>query len=163
MLRGFCLITACLLLLGRAPQVQALDKGAPLPDVTLQTLDGQKLSSASLKGKVVVIDFWATWCGPCKEELPVLQQLYSKYKSQGLVVVGVSVDNDKGGLGAFLRKHGVTFPNAHDQNHELAKRFAPKKMPSSFVVDRKGVVQAVHAGFTKGDAAFLEQQIKGLL
>jgi cytochrome c biogenesis protein CcmG, thiol:disulfide interchange protein DsbE len=141
----------------------ALDAGAKMPEIGLTDLSGKTVNVASLAGKVVVIDFWATWCAPCKEELPVLQKLYKKYAAQGLVVVGVSVDKDAANIPSFLKKLGVTFPVVHDANHQVSGRYQPPRMPSSYIVDRKGIVRYVHGGFRADDAAVFEKQIKELL
>jgi cytochrome c biogenesis protein CcmG/thiol:disulfide interchange protein DsbE len=146
-----------------AASAQALDAGAKMPEIGLSDLSGKPVSLASLAGKVVVIDFWATWCAPCKEELPVLQKLHKKYGSQGLVIVGVSVDKDAANLPDFLKKLVVTFPIVHDANHAVTGRYAPPRMPSSYIVDRKGIVKYVHGGFRADDAAVFEKQIQGLL
>jgi len=156
-------IRLCLAVLLFATPVSALDVGSRMPEIGLQTLDGSSVTAASLKGKVVLVDFWATWCGPCKAEMPVLQQLHARYQKQGLVVVGISVDREKAALAPYLKNLGVSFPVAHDPQHQVAERFEPQKMPSSFIVDRQGVVRFIHAGFHPGDAATFEKEIKGLL
>lgn len=141
----------------------ALDAGSKMPEIGLNDLAGTPVTVASLAGKVVIVDFWATWCAPCKEELPVLQKLYKKYGSKGLVVVGVSVDKDASGIKGFLSKLGVTFPIVHDANHQVSGRYKPPRMPSSYIVDRKGIVRFVHGGFRADDAAIFEKEIVGLL
>jgi peroxiredoxin len=146
-----------------AAGVHALDAGAKMPEIGLNDLSGKPVNLASLAGKVVVVDFWATWCAPCKEELPVLQKLYKKYGAQGLVIIGVSVDKDAANLGGFLKKLAVTFPVVHDANHGVSGRYAPPRMPSSYIVDRKGIVRYVHGGFRADDAAVFEKQIQELL
>ena len=141
----------------------ALDAGAKMPEIGLKDLSGKTVNLASLAGKVVVIDFWATWCAPCKEELPVLQKLYKKYASQGLVVVGVSVDKDAANIPSFAKKLALTFPVVHDAGHQVSGRYQPPRMPSSYIIDRKGIVRYVHGGFRADDAAVFEKQIQGLL
>jgi cytochrome c biogenesis protein CcmG/thiol:disulfide interchange protein DsbE len=146
-----------------AASAHALDAGAKMPEIGLTDLSGKPVSLASLAGKVVVVDFWATWCAPCKEELPVLQKLYKKYSAQGLVIVGVSVDKDAANLPDFLKKLAVTFPIVHDANHTVTSKYSPPRMPSSYIVDRKGTVKYVHGGFRADDAAVFEKQIQELL
>ena len=146
-----------------AGTASALDKGARMPEIGVKDLTGKPVSLASLKGKVVIVDFWATWCAPCKEEMPVLQKLYTKYKAKGLVVVGVSVDEEAGNVAPFIKKMKVTFPIVHDAGHEVADRFKPPKMPSSYVVDRNGIVRHVHEGFHAKDAAALDAEVQALL
>ena len=145
------------------PGVRALDAGAKMPEIGLNDLDGKPVNLASLAGKVVVLDFWATWCAPCKEELPVLQKLYQKYAAKGLVVVGVSVDKDAANIQSFLKKLSVSFPAVHDANHAVSGRYQPPRMPSSYIVDRKGIVRYVHGGYRASDAAEIEKQIVELL
>jgi peroxiredoxin len=134
-----------------------------MPEIGLKDLSGNTVNLASLAGKVVVIDFWATWCAPCKEELPVLQKLYKKYSAQGLVVVGVSVDKDASNIQSFMKKLAVSFPVVHDADHQVSGRYQPPRMPSSYIVDRKGIVRYVHGGFRADDAVVFEKQIQGLL
>jgi cytochrome c biogenesis protein CcmG, thiol:disulfide interchange protein DsbE len=138
----------------------ALDKGTRMPELSGKDLTGKPVNVA---GKVVIVDFWATWCAPCKEEMPVLERLYQKYKARGLVVVGVSVDEEAGNVGPFIKKMKVSFPIVHDAGHKLADRFKPPKMPSSYVIDRKGIVRHIHEGYHAKDAAALEAEVAALL
>jgi len=154
---------ALVLLLAVAGSVSALDAGAKAPEIGLKDQHGKQISMAGLKGKVVIVDFFASWCAPCRDEMPVLQHLYKKYGKDGLVVVGVSVDKERQNAIDFAKKLGVTFPIVHDGEHGVAKRYEPKKMPSSFIIDRSGKVSKVHAGFHKKDAAEIEKKVKSLL
>jgi cytochrome c biogenesis protein CcmG, thiol:disulfide interchange protein DsbE len=141
----------------------ALDAGARLPEIGLKDMRGAPVDVASLKGKVVIVDFLASWCAPCKVELPVLERLYKKYKDRGLVVVGVSVDEDLGNLKALLKDIPVSFSVVHDADHKVAGRYKPPRMPSSYVADRNGVVRHVHGGFREGDEKKLEAEVVALL
>jgi peroxiredoxin len=149
--------------LALAPRAEALDAGAKAPDLSLKDLSGKTVSLSSLAGKVVILDFWATWCAPCREEMPELQKFYKKYNAQGLEVVGISVDKAPDGIKAFIDKLKVTFPIAHDEGHKVADKYSPPRMPSSYIIDRKGVVRYVHGGYRAGDAAEFEKEIKELL
>lgn len=157
------LLLAGLLSLSLALPALALDSGQRLPEIGLTDLAGRKVDVASLQGKVVIVDFLASWCAPCKQELPVLEKLYKKYQGQGLVVVGVSVDEELANLQGLLKQIKVTFPVVHDAGKAVAGRYKPPRMPSSYVVDRKGIVRHVHAGFRSEDAAKLEAEVKALL
>jgi peroxiredoxin len=146
-----------------APHAGALDAGAKMPEIGLTDLAGKPVSLASLAGKVVIIDFWATWCAPCREELPQLEKFHQKYGPKGLAVLGVSVDKEPEGIKGFLDKLKVSFPVVHDAGHQLSGKYSPPRMPSSYIVDRKGIVRYVHGGYRAGDAAEFEKQIQELL
>ena len=146
-----------------AGTASALDKGARSPELGAKDLTGKPVTLSTLAGKVVIVDFWATWCAPCKEEMPVLERLYQKYRGRGLVIVGVSVDEEGGNVAPFIKKMKVSFPIVHDQGHKIADRFKPPKMPSSYVIDRKGIVRYIHEGFHAKDAAALDAEINALL
>lgn len=161
-LTAFVILTALALAWGTA-SVSALDVGTRLPEIGLKDLRGQRVDLASLKGKVVIVDFLASWCAPCKQEMPVLDRLYKKYKDRGLVVVGVSVDQELDNLKGLLKQVPVSFSVVHDADHQVAGRYKPPRMPSSYVVDRKGVVRHVHAGFRDGDDKKLEAEVVALL
>lgn len=161
--RALAVLTTLGLLVGAATSVAALSKGRRAPEIGLRDLDGNPVKMADLRGKVVVVDFWATWCGPCKEEMPVLDRLYGKYRKKGLVVVGVSQDRDEDKVREFLRRRPVSFPIVHDVRHAVAKRYQPGKMPSSYVIDRSGVVRYVHEGYSARDAARFDREIRKLL
>jgi len=151
-----------LLCVGVAP-VRALSVGSAMPEIGLRDRAGQPVNAASLLHKVVIVDFWATWCEPCRQELPQLQKLHQKYAAQGLAIVGVSVDEKVDGLDEFLGKFGISFAVVHDPEHKVTSRFAPPRMPSSYVIDRSGIVRYVHAGFRISDVPELEKQVRELL
>lgn len=157
---GYCLMFG---LIVHASTAAALAPGAKMPEIGLQALSGKGVDVAALTGKVVIVDFWATWCAPCRESMPELEKLYKKYADRGLTVVGVSVDKEAGVIKPFLEKLQVTFPIVHDGAHSLADKFAPARMPSSYVIDRKGVVRYVHGGYHPGDVAALEKELQELL
>ena len=143
-----------------SPNIQG---GGAAPDFRLADLSGKQVGLSDYKGKVVVVDFWASWCGPCREELPVLERLNKTYAEQGLVVLGVNIDNQASAAKDFLKKLPVTFTVVHDSEKQVAKQFAPPTMPSSYIIDRSGKVRHVHAGYKASDAAKIEAEIKALL
>lgn len=142
---------------------QALKPGDAAPELSLATLDGKPISLAALRGKVVLIDFWASWCAPCKEEMPFLEGLYKRMRSRGLVVMGVSVDSERDNAKDFIAKMKVSFPIVHDGKHAIADRFKPPRMPTSYLLDRQGKVRFVYEGYRKDDAREIEQAIEKLL
>jgi len=138
--------------------------GAAAPPFATDSLNGQgKISIKGMEGKVVIVDFWATWCEPCKKSFPKLQELNVKYKASGLEIVAISEDDEKTGIQDFGSNYGAKFPIGWDDKKEIAGKWQPKSMPSSFVVDRKGVVRFAHLGYHDGDEVELEKQIKTLL
>jgi thiol-disulfide isomerase/thioredoxin len=123
----------------------ALKVGDTLPDLAGFKLEGTLPDS--LKGKVVILDFWASWCGPCAESFPVMDELQKKYKDQGLVIVAVSVDEKADKMATFLKKNPVTFTIVRDAEHKLVATVEPETMPTSFIIDRAGKVHFLHNGF----------------
>ncbi len=141
----------------------AVGEGAVAPEIALKDRSGKLVRIADLKGHVVVVDFWASWCAPCREELPVLDALYRKYRDRGLIVIGVGQDKEAGNVAKFLRASPLTFPVVHDPEGKVADRYAPPKMPSSYVLDKQGLIRYVHAGFRSSDRAALERELHSLL
>jgi len=156
-------LTFCVLFSSFASNASALDAGAKMPGLALKDLAGRAIDPSALAGKVVIVDFWASWCAPCKQELPALEKLYKKYKDKGLVVIGVSVDNELDKARELAKSLKLSFPNAHDAEKSAAEKFDPPRMPSSYVIDQKGIVRYVHAGFRAGDEADIEREIRALL
>lgn len=141
----------------------AVDKGQTAPEIALKDLGGNTVKLSSLKGKVVLVDFWASWCAPCRESMPFLEKLSKSYRDKGLVVLGVNIDNDAAAARKFLKELPVSFSVVNDTEKSVAKAYAPPTMPSSYLIDRQGKVHVVHAGFRRSDAAKLEAEIKSLL
>ena len=117
----------------------------------------------ALAGKVVFIDFWASWCEPCKKELPALQKLQDSLGSSGAVVIAISLDEDPAEARIFASRRKLTLPLLSDTKGAVADKYKLGKMPTSVVVDRSGVVRFVNAGFEPGDEKVLENQIRKLL
>ncbi len=146
-----------------ARTVAAANPGAPAPAFTLAARDGGKVSLADLKGQVVMINFWATWCGPCRQEMPLLAQLHDKYAPLGFTLLGVNVEPDSAAAVAWLKGLPVTFPILFDTDSAVAGRFGVDGMPSSVLVDRSGQVRYVHRGYKPGDEARYADMIRSLV
>jgi cytochrome c biogenesis protein CcmG/thiol:disulfide interchange protein DsbE len=144
--------------------VAALETGARAPALSGRALSGgQTVNLSQHRGSVVVVDFWASWCEPCADAMPALERIYQRYQGRGLVVIGVSEDRQQSNARTFLGRAGVSFPTIFDGDHAVANRYRPSTMPSTFIIDRQGIVRHVHTGFRAGDAATLERQIRDLL
>jgi thiol-disulfide isomerase/thioredoxin len=143
----------------------ALEVNAPAPDLALQRLDqpAQPLALASLKGSVVYVDFWASWCVPCRMSMPALDAMYRRNRGRGFAVVGVNKDVSSADAQRFLQRVSVSFPLVQDAQDAAAKAFDVKAMPSGYLLDRKGIVRNVHRGFTVETAAALQREIETLL
>ena len=124
---------------------------------------GAAVTLAELRGQVVYVDFWASWCVPCRLSMPTLDDLYRRNKSRGFAVVGVNKDATAADARRFLVKVPVSFPLVQDGADAAARGFDVKAMPSGYLVDRKGVVRHVHRGFTVQTRAELEREIDTLL
>ena len=134
----------------------------PAAEFTLALNSGNEMSLSDLRGKVVLVDFWASWCGPCRISLPVMDQLFNEFNEQGFTVVAVNLDKNISEAKAFLKDHPVSYPLIRDDG-SLPKRFGVQGMPTAFLVDHTGTVRAVHEGFRKGDEKKLRAQIVRLL
>ena len=147
-----------------ASRALALEPGAAVPAVATKLLgDGQPVSLQAYRGKVLYVDFWASWCVPCRLSMPTLDALHRKHAARGFIVVGVNKDLSLGDAQRFLKRVPVGFPLVQDGQDALARAFDVKAMPSGYLVDRRGVVRHVHRGFTAETAALLEREIEALL
>ena len=115
--------------------------GRPAPDFTLTTWDGKSIQLSALKGKVVVLNFWASWCGPCNEEEPILEHTWQQYQADGVMVIGVDYQDQQGAAQQFLQQHSITYPTAPDASGAVSQAYGVDNIPVTIFIDRSGVVQ----------------------
>lgn len=135
----------------------------PAPDIELKLINGSAFRPSNAKGKVLVLDFWATWCAPCKASFPKVDAIYKKHAARGLEVVAINEDEDQKKVPAFLDEVKPSFTIAFDNNGKGAEAFGVETMPSSFIIDRRGVVRYAHSGYHPDDAAVIEAEVEELL
>ena len=140
--RLFCLVALLLAFVTGTPA--AIKVGSTLPALDSFGLEGRM---PALAGKVLVLDFWASWCAPCKASFPALQRLHEEYRGRGVEVIAVNVDTKREAADRFLAEHPVTFTVLHDPLQALVETVAPAAMPTSLVIDRKGRVFSLHTGY----------------
>jgi thiol-disulfide isomerase/thioredoxin len=141
----------------------AVAPAGPAPAFQLTSMAGKPISLDSLKGQVVMINFWASWCGPCREEMPILEKLYSKYKPMGFTMIGVNVEPDSKLAAEWLKATPVTFPILFDTKSEVSKLYQVSSMPSTVIVDRKGNLRWMHRGYKAGAENEYLDQIRALV
>jgi len=133
------------------------------PDFTLRTTEGGNMRLQEQRGRVVMVNFWATWCGPCKIEMPHLNRLYEKYRSSGFVLMGVNVDEDPRNAVNTAAKLGVTFPVLLDADKRVSRLYDLSTMPTTLIIDRDGRVRHLHRGYRDGYEQTYDQQIREML
>jgi thiol-disulfide isomerase/thioredoxin len=138
-----------------------LGSAAPALEVVKASGKG-RITLQEYAGKVVVVDFWATWCEPCRQSFPAYQKLSEDFGGK-LVVIGVSVDESGADIAGFASATGAKFPIGWDDQQTAARSYHPPKMPTSFVVDRSGIIRFIHAGFSAGDEAELRDEVQSLM
>ncbi len=156
------LIMLLLLLLGTGPG-SAREVSGAAPDFTLKSRSGENLKLSEFRGEVVMINFWASWCGPCRQEMPLLDELYQRYHPMGFTILGVNVDQDREAALRLLKEIPVNFPILFDEDNKVSERYELMAMPSTVMVDRDGNMRFVHLGYLPGYEQEYEAQIKALL
>jgi peroxiredoxin len=137
--------------------------GQAAPDFALKSSTGENLRLSEYRGDVVMINFWATWCGPCRQEMPLLDELYTRYQRVGFNLLGVNIDDDSGRAMTMIRELGVTFPVLFDERKEVSKMYDVGAMPVTVIIDRAGQVRYVHHGYKPGYENMYLDQVRSLL
>ncbi len=141
----------------------AVQMSAAAPDFTLRSVGGANLRLQEQRGQVVLVNFWATWCGPCRQEMPHLNTLYSKYRSSGFVLLGVNIDDDPRAAADLATKLGVRFPVLLDTDKKVSRVYDMSAMPATLLIDRDGRVRHIHRGYRDGVEKTYEEQVRSLL
>ena len=161
MLRAFSVFAMTMLV---ASLAYGATVSGPAPNFTLQSNAGGQVSLASLKGKVVMVNFWATWCGPCRQEMPHLEALYEKYNGLGFELLAVNVEkNNAEGARKWLQETPVTFPVLFDPENQVTKLYKVQTMPSTVIIGRDGTMRFMHNGYKPGYENDYQTQVRALL
>lgn len=164
-LRKLLVVGAAALSLSLA-SVNAMAKpvsGEKSPDFTLKSRDGGNMKLSEQRGNIVLVNFWASWCGPCREELPAFEELYQEYQDMGVEILAVNVDDEAEKANVLLQDIEVSFPVLFDTSGDVSKLYDVSAMPTTVLVDRDGNVRLLHPGYRKGDEKKYEKAIKMLM
>lgn len=133
------------------------------PNFTLKSMSGKNLKLSEYRGQVVMINFWASWCAPCRQEMPLLEALYKKYKGLGFTLLGVNVEQDSSKASTLLKSIKVSFPILFDNKNTVSKMYKVSAMPTTVLVDKDGNLRYLHHGYKPGYERIYQKQIKALL
>ena len=157
LLPGFVIICASISL------ANAATISGPAADFTLKSLNGKNLKLSEMRGNVVLVNFWASWCGPCRLEMPLLNDLHNKYAPLGFTVIGVNVEEKTENARSFIKNYPVDFPILLDSQNKVSKLYNVVAMPTTVVVDRDGNMRFLHQGYKSGDEVAYRNMVKKLI
>ncbi|MDD5580861.1 MAG: TlpA disulfide reductase family protein [Methylobacter sp.] len=162
--QGYLKVLLAIAVFSFKPLVFAAEVGSAMPPCLVSPLgETQTEDLQRYKGQVLYVDFWASWCGPCAKSFPFLNEMHQQFKDQGLQIVGVNLDEHVDDAKAFLVKYPARFTVVADVSKQCAQDFDVKAMPSSYLIDRKGIVHHIHLGFRPGEAGELRVLVEKLL
>ncbi len=150
------------LLLSAGPAMAAAPQG-PAPDFALKTVSGENARLSEHRGEVVMVNFWASWCAPCRQEMPLLEELYAQYEPLGFTILGVNVEKDSTPALAMLEDIPVSFPILLDTDSVVSKLFNVVAMPTTVLIDRDGNMRYLHHGYLPGYEEKYQQQVRELI
>ncbi len=157
------LLVAGLLLAWQSNLAWAVGLDQVAPDFTLHSLSGENLRLQEFRGKVVLINFWASWCGPCRQEMPILDRIHKRYEPAGFTVLGVNVESEQDKARKIADRLGVSFPLLFDTGQQVSEDYDLKSMPYTVLVDRDGKIRYIHHGYKPGDENKYINRLKALL
>src|SRR5210317_2070481 len=157
------LLMACLVSLMCVNLAGAAAVKGPAPNFTLKSMTGKNMKLSEMTGNVVLINFWASWCGPCREEMPLLNALHKKYEPLGFSVLGINVEENVDAARGFMKDFPVDFPVLLDNTNQVSQRYQVIAMPTTVVVDRDGNIRYLHQGYKSGDEAKYQKMVKTLV
>jgi peroxiredoxin len=148
------ILTSVLLIVGCSPPTPspAPQAGKPAPDFQLPNLEGQAISLSDFRGKPVFLNFWATWCGPCRHEMPFIQEIFEEWSDQGLVILAIDIGENPETVKDFMQSHNFSFPVLLDINKDVALEYNIRGIPTTFLIDKDGVIQAMKVGAFSSEA-----------
>ena len=156
-------IAAVAAALGLALPALAGTAAGPAPQFTLAARGGRAVSLAQYHGQVVMINFWASWCGPCRQEMPLLESIYKRYNKLGFTLLGVNVEPDSKDADEWLKATPVSFPILYDKESKVSQLYQVGGMPSTAIIDRSGKLRVVHQGYKPGDENGYLDSIRSLI
>jgi peroxiredoxin len=158
-----CLLLVSLIIGWQANLAWAVGLDQAAPDFTLRSLSGENLRLQEYRGKVVLINFWASWCGPCRQEMPILDRIHKRYEPAGFTVLGVNVEGELDKARKIADRLDVSFPLLFDAGQQVSEDYALKSMPYTVLVDRDGQIRFIHHGYKPGDENKYIDRLKTLL
>lgn len=161
--RGLFVATLFSLVTLMSTTSQALSLGDDAPDFTLKTMSGNNLNLNEQRGNIIVINFWASWCGPCRTEMPILQEFHDQYEDLGVAVWGVNVEQENQAGLDYIKELGVDFPIFFDASNQISAAYNVEAMPTTVIIDRHGKVRSVFRGYQKGYEKKYAKVIKQLI
>jgi peroxiredoxin len=159
--RNYLLLLTCLIAWSGVAESATIS--GPAPNFTLKSLSGKNIKLSELTGNVVLINFWASWCGPCRQEMPLLNAIHNKYKPLGFTVLGINVEEQVANAKSFISERPVDFPILLDSKNRISELYKVIAMPTTVVIDRDGNMRFLHQGYQSGDEAEYRKMVKKLV